>query len=610
MHSNKILKIFSSLIIIMLIMCGTIIVHASSKVDIFDKLEYLEDKNSTYTILDVISTEFSTKFNSHNSNEFKLGFSKSNWWLKVKLNNDIFDNKNNQYFLSINNPFIKRLILYIPNGEAGKLEYVSYKSGWGYRGDTQDEHFNYPIFKFPKTFDSNKYIYIHLSSPFAYNYQLKIFTNDDYTNLQRKMIAFYGGLFGALIVMLIYNFMIYVSLLDRTYLYYIVYLIAILFYQLAYLGLLNMVSGSISAFLTSRIISFGIISLVTSILFVRRFFSTKKFFHYHDIILKLLILLGLVGLVISETKMKYYGNVVANILMNITAIVVASVAVTAWIRGVRQARFFVLAWGMMIVGAIIFAAKGWGIISTNFVSTNSLIMAAVAESILISFALADRIKILRDENKKSELEAIAAQNAFLQAQIKPHFIFNALSVISSFSLRDPDKSKQLILDLSDYLRGSFDFENNNGLTTLRSELEVLKAYISIEQARFEDKLQIEYDVEDLNCSLPILSIQPLVENAIKHGLMPKIDGGKVSIIVKAIQDKLYVAVADNGIGIKECKLEKLLDAVNNERGVGIRNIHNRLVKMYGRGLIITSIEDYGTKIEFTVPYNGCTENNK
>lgn len=191
---------------------------------------------------------------------------------------------------------------------------------------------------------------------------------------------------------------------------------------------------------------------------------------------------------------------------------------------------------------------------------------------------------------------------FLQAQIKPHFIFNALSVISSLSIREPAKAKALILDLSDYLRGSFDVEHSGGLTTLQHEMELVRAYLSIEQARFKERLDVEFSIQEgLDCAIPMLSIQPLVENAVRHGIMPLIQGGKVSVTVREEGNFVAISVSDNGVGIDETEVKALLKGDPNQRGVGIRNIHRRLVAFYGRGLTVVRGVTSGTTVEFLIP---------
>ncbi len=200
-------------------------------------------------------------------------------------------------------------------------------------------------------------------------------------------------------------------------------------------------------------------------------------------------------------------------------------------------------------------------------------------------------------------DKVTTELLFLQAQIKPHFIFNALSVISSLSIREPEKAKELVLDLSDYLRVSFDFENTGGLTTIRKELELVKAYLAIEQARFKLRLSAEFMIEEgVDCTIPMLSIQPLVENAVRHGIMPLIMGGKLEISVYSEGDFVKVLISDNGRGIEVGKVEGLLKGEGKKGSIGIKNIHRRLIALYGRGLEITGEPGNGTRVVFAIPY--------
>lgn len=198
---------------------------------------------------------------------------------------------------------------------------------------------------------------------------------------------------------------------------------------------------------------------------------------------------------------------------------------------------------------------------------------------------------------------VNSEMSFLQAQIKPHFIHNALSVISSLSIKDPPKAKSLILDLSDYLRGSFELNHEEALTTLSKELDLVRAYLSIEQARFKERLQVHYHLhEGLDCSLPILTIQPLVENAIRHGILCRLEGGAVHLTTALDSDRIRVEIRDNGLGMKPEQIEQFYEQKPDRVGVGMANIHRRLLAFYGEGLHIESQPYEGTIIFFYIPY--------
>lgn len=204
--------------------------------------------------------------------------------------------------------------------------------------------------------------------------------------------------------------------------------------------------------------------------------------------------------------------------------------------------------------------------------------------------------------KKSVNALINSEMDFLKAQIKPHFIFNVLSVISSLITREPKNAKKLILDFSDYLRSSFDFSSGDNLTSIDKELELVRAYIAIEKARFKDRLNVSMFIEeDINIKIPPLVIQPIVENAIRHGILNKIEGGSIKIMIYKDEKEVVIIVKDDGIGIEAHRLSKLLNGKDERAGVGIANINNRLIKTYGYGLAITSNLGQGTEVTIRIP---------
>ena len=207
--------------------------------------------------------------------------------------------------------------------------------------------------------------------------------------------------------------------------------------------------------------------------------------------------------------------------------------------------------------------------------------------------------------KESVSAMVTTELSFLQAQIKPHFIYNSLSVIAALTLDEPDKAKELLYHLTAYLRGSFNFENYNGLTPLTDELETVKAYIAIEKARFQDKLKVEYDIDDSIFNLiPMLTIQPIVENAVRHGLLKKPGGGTMALRIYREDGYIAIKVEDNGIGMDRRKAESLMQEQGTAKGVGLKNINRRLHLFYGAGLDIRSEEGAGTVITIRIPEKG------
>ncbi|NCC63546.1 MAG: sensor histidine kinase [Spirochaetia bacterium] len=187
----------------------------------------------------------------------------------------------------------------------------------------------------------------------------------------------------------------------------------------------------------------------------------------------------------------------------------------------------------------------------------------------------------------------------LQSQINPHFLFNAMNTISSLISEDHEKAKDLLLNLSDYYRSRLQLAKE--FIPLQSEIENINAYIAIEQARFGSKISVCYDLDgDTSFLIPPLILQPLVENAVKHGLQKSIHPGCVKITVRFVQDEACICIEDDGVGIDEATLSNIFDESH-----GLDNVHQRLINLYGAeyGLHIESEVGKGTKVWLKIPCN-------
>lgn len=228
--------------------------------------------------------------------------------------------------------------------------------------------------------------------------------------------------------------------------------------------------------------------------------------------------------------------------------------------------------------------------------TNTLKVMAVGLSQIISTQMeVSRIEHLRQMADKAEMRA-------LQSKINPHFLFNALNAISSSIRLNPDTARQLIINLSRYLR--YNLELNDELIDIRKELHQIQDYIAIEQARFGAKLTVIYDIDDdVSVRIPSLLIQPLVENAIVHGIQPCKGKGVVVIAVKDQGDRVKISVKDTGHGINQETIDRVARNEMPGHNIGLLNVHHRVSLLYGEGLHIRRLEP-GTEIAFYISKNG------
>jgi signal transduction histidine kinase len=206
--------------------------------------------------------------------------------------------------------------------------------------------------------------------------------------------------------------------------------------------------------------------------------------------------------------------------------------------------------------------------------------------------------------KDALAKAVDLEVAFLQSQIKPHFLYNVLNSIVGSSYTDVERSRKLTTDLAEYLRGSFRFSHMEKRISFKEEFSLIRTYVEIEKERFRERLHFEYDIAEgmYNVKIPPLLIQPLVENAIRHGIAQRIEGGRVKLTAYEAEGDYWFIIDDNGVGMESAVMNELLGFGHAERqGVGLLNINKRLKYEYGTELQLESEPGRGTKVTVRIP---------
>lgn len=201
------------------------------------------------------------------------------------------------------------------------------------------------------------------------------------------------------------------------------------------------------------------------------------------------------------------------------------------------------------------------------------------------------------EKERAEKELYQAEVQVMVSQIRPHFMYNALSSIAILCKLDPNTAYEATIAFSKYLRGNMDSLKRTEPVPFETELEHLKQYLYIEKLRFADKLNIVYDIQATDFKLPMLSVQPIAENAVKHGVGMKDEGGTVTISSRETEDGFEVIIADDGVGFDP-------DAPRKDDGrshVGMDNTKRRLKEMCGADVMITSKPGEGTTAKIIIP---------
>jgi two-component system LytT family sensor kinase len=208
------------------------------------------------------------------------------------------------------------------------------------------------------------------------------------------------------------------------------------------------------------------------------------------------------------------------------------------------------------------------------------------------------------ELDRSRTRLIEAEIRALRAQISPHFIFNSLAAIASFVRTDPERARELLLEFADFTR--YSFRRHGEFTQLADELRSIEQYLALAGARFGDRLKVTLQVapEVLPVTLPFLCLQPLVENAVKHGLEDSRHACRVTISAQDAGAEAMVTVEDDGVGMDPDALRAILAGERTtSSGIGLSNVDERLRQVYGDdyGLVIETAVGAGMKITVRIP---------
>ena len=200
------------------------------------------------------------------------------------------------------------------------------------------------------------------------------------------------------------------------------------------------------------------------------------------------------------------------------------------------------------------------------------------------------------KNKKLKEELEQSRIAIMLSQIQPHFLYNSLTSVMDLCDSNPKQAKGAIADFADYLRGNLSSLKTEKPISFRTELEHIEKYLRLEKLRFQDELEIMYDIQIQDFMLPTLSVQPLVENAVKHGVGQKSGGGTVTIRTFETEDDYVICITDDGVGFADGEY-----AENEGTHIGIENTKKRLQMMVNARLEIESRKGEGTKASVFIP---------
>lgn len=576
-----------SLLFILLIWVSVVAVSASNPIvfsntdeilSIGKDVYLLEDKTGLLTIDDVVN---STDFIKSEEEVPNLGITPHNIWVKIEIQNS---SKEQDLILAVNNSLLNEITLYV--NENGKY---SFERKLGEAQIFSDREYDDPNYLFDINVSQGiNIVYLKIRSWENIQLPIQIGTIKKTFESKKNNDFIIGVYSGIMLIMIFYNLFIYLSIKDYNYLYYVIYIITILITQLNIKGYaFQFLWRESNIFAVYSFVVMACLVGVSSMIFVINFLKIKDFYPKQHLVFLVFVLLYFCGFM-----MVFFNPLLGQKIINFTALILSLFFLLLGIlistKKYKPAKYFLVAWSVFLIGIVIYIFKDLNILPYNIYTNNMMLVGSALETVLLSFALADRINTLKREklevletnqqliiNQNVVLEQKVKERTFeieqqkqiieeqrvkevrylrykaLTAQMNPHFIFNSLNSIRSFVLNnEPLRADGFLTRFARLMRSMLD-NSRQDFCLLTAEIEAITNYLELEQLRFEHKfsysINIDENIELYDTKIPSFLIQPYIENAVLHGVSNRIDG-KITISFKEDDANIVCVIEDNGVG--------------------------------------------------------------
>lgn len=375
-----------------------------SKISLGQFTEILEDPQGLLTINEVTREPATNRFRPNTSVNISLGMTRSTYWLRFRLAGDIALSEN--LVLLCDSATLKEVSLYLPVKNNNRLEYREMNGGWNMNSLKQDAGFLMPAFTMSRSGDHSRYIYVRVKTPYTLSFQLQLYDTQSFQHQSWLLTMLAFVCLGILSGMTLYNTSLSIFLKDRHYFIYVLYMFSQIVYQLTLTGAGRILNVDAGNWLLNYLVQSGSIMVFMAALFAREFNFTRQNAPVHYRLLNVIMAAACITAIFAWAGFPFYANTLIHIVGLLLTIVVLSTGITVALKGYRPAFYFIIAWSIMGVGAAVFLLRGMGWLPANAITFYAMLIAGALESILLSMALAHRIRILQDERDLLQTETI------------------------------------------------------------------------------------------------------------------------------------------------------------------------------------------------------------
>lgn len=380
-------------------------------------LDILVDRQGHWTIDDVAGPGLADSFMPSRSASVNLGFSRAPRWVRFKLASNNEDSRG--YLLEVGFPLIDQVDLYLPTADGGFMLKKGGESIPVSRREVRDRN---PVFRIELAGLAASTCYLRYQDNGSVPFCLRLWEENAFNREARARQYLQGLFYGAMLIMICHNLIIYFAVRSRSYLYYVTYVACYLLWQTLYNGLANEYLWPDLPSFSNRLLPFLICACgLAAAQFTRSFLETKGVAPLLDSVLRLVMLVFIIVFLVSLQPNHTASIVLAALIMTLLAPLLLFTGVYCWRKGRRPARYFTVAWFVLLCGATALGLKSFGLLPSNFITENSIQLGSLLEIILLSLALADRVKIMKLEQEEARQEVLRVQQqatARLETQVQ------------------------------------------------------------------------------------------------------------------------------------------------------------------------------------------------
>lgn len=556
----------------------------------------LEDCSGTLGIEAVKALALAGRFVPTGPEGPSFGYTTCVYWLRLSFSDR--GPQQREWLLRVDDPRINRVALYQPEGHSWELGH----SGTSIKLADRPVYSRYAVFPLNPVDAAPRTIYLRMQTNDVTAFSVSIVAREALYRGESDESFAMGLYFGVLLSTIILNAFVFLRMRDWTYL---TCLVAILSYA-AFQAVTNAVDLMYLWPDHPNWHSYAIpitcgLSIASYTLFSWFFLDMEKRSRAWRWIPYLLVGIGLLIACISLLGKFSLAGMLGSYASPAALLGVAVLSIIAWRDGCAHAKYSIVAGVLQTSGVLLDGLSNLAILPMSPLVARLDLVTSALFMFTMTLALAGRFESLRRERNVAEHAAaelsratVEARLQALQARINPHFLFNTLSSIAGLIAEAPERAEAVVLKLAKLFRYTLTATERGEKVRLIEELAIVRSYLEIEQERFGERLQFQIDIQgDVeSVTLPGLTIQPLVENCVKHGLKNKRKHGQIVVRASVREDHCYLVVEDNGVG---------MSALFTHNGHGLASVQNRLALAYGEAARMRLTNHVGLRVEIELP---------